>query len=144
MLRHEMKGTAVREPQSEIPYEDPAIADVGGSGRVSYGIATILITVMLVLLIQWKTGAWRDDFSATGDEPAHFTSVVAMSSYLTSSRILHPYDFATQYYLHYPKVSFGKWPPFFHLISGVWFLLFHPSRLTAMLFMVFESALLGW
>lgn len=96
------------------------------------------------MFIQWKTGAWRDDFSATGDEPSHFTSAVAMSSYLSSGQITHPYGFASQYYLHYPKLAFGKWPPVFHLLAGFWFLLFTPSRLTGMLFIAFEAVVLSF
>ena len=54
------------------------------------GIATILITAVLVVFVQWKTGAWRDDFTATGDEASHFTSAVAMRSYFSSDQIRHP------------------------------------------------------
>ena len=67
-----------------------------------------------------------------------------MSSYLVSGQITRPYGFASQYYLHYPKVAFGKWPPVFYVLSGVWFLLFSPSRLTGMLFIAFEAVLLSF
>jgi hypothetical protein len=115
-----------------------------GLRALAWGIATILITVILVVFVQWKTGAWRDDFSATGDEASHFTSAVAMSSYFSSGQITHPYDFASQYYLHYPKIAFGKWPPAFYVLSGIWFVLFSPSRLTGMLFIAFETVLLSF
>jgi hypothetical protein len=109
-----------------------------------WGIMTILIAALLAISIQWKTGAWRDDFSATGDEPSHFTSAVAMRAYLTSGQLLHPYEFVSQYYVHYPKVAIGKWPPTFHVLSGIWFLLFSPSRLSGMLFIAFEAVVLSF
>jgi hypothetical protein len=113
-----------------MPEDSELTRNAAQAGRwlLAYGIATVLVTALLVLLIQWKTGAWRDDFSATGDEASHFTSAVAMSQYFVSGeQIVHPYEFAFQYYLHYPKVAFGKWPPLFYVLSGVWFLVFSPS-----------------
>jgi hypothetical protein len=122
----------------------PSYGHQPGLRGLAWSIATVLITaVLVVFILQWKTGAWLDDFSATGDEASHFTSAVAMSSYLSSGEIMRPYGFASQYYLHYPKVAFGKWPPAFYVLSGIWFLFFPPSRLTAMLFIAFEAVLLG-
>jgi hypothetical protein len=108
-----------------------------------FTLAAFLLAALLAVFVQWRTGAWRDDFSATGDESSHFTSSVAMSRYLTSGQLMHPYQFASQYYVHYPKLAFGKWPPFFYLLSGIWFLIFSPSRLTAMIFIALESAALA-
>src|SRR5205085_1013141 len=39
-----------------------------------------------------------------------------------------PMRFAENYYLHYPKVAFGHWPPFFYLVDAGWMLLFSESR----------------
>ena len=129
--------------QSEKFKAEPLPGRTAAPRLLPYMLATILLSALLVLFIQWKTGAWRDDFSATGDEASHFTSAVSMSSFYTSGEMLHPYGFASQYYLHYPKVAFGKWPPVFYFLSGIWFLIFSPSRFTGMLFIGFEVTLLG-
>lgn len=141
-LAPETKGPTARQ-QPEESAARPSLVKARDSWLLKCGFITTLIVAILVLFIQWTTGAWRDDFSATGDEPSHFTSSVAMTSYLTSGQILRPYAFVSRYYLHYPKVAYGKWPPFFYVISGVWFLMFSPSRLTAMLLIALETTLLG-
>ena len=43
--------------------------------------------------------------------------------------------FAEGYYLHYPKVALGHWPPVFYMVQAIWMLLLPPSRATAMLLM---------
>ena len=120
----------------------------GASSRrkSSFGKMAVFVLVLsffLCVVVQWKTGAWYDDFSATGDEASHFTTAVATSRYLTSHLILHPYQFASNYYLHYPKLGFGKWPPVFYVLSGVWFSVVAPSRLTALLFIALQIGVLG-
>ena len=40
---------------------------------------------------------------------------------------------AQRYYLHYPKVAIGHWPPGFYIMEGLWWLLLPPSRGTALL-----------
>jgi hypothetical protein len=118
-------------------------SDVRNSGVFFYGALTLAVAFLFAIFIQYHTGAWRDDFSATGDEASHFTSAVAMRGYLSSHEILRPYDFASQFYLHYPKVAFGKWPPVFYVASGIWFLLVPPSRFSAMLFIALQTSLLA-
>ena len=41
-----------------------------------------------------------------------------------------PFRFAENYYLHYPKVAIGHWPPVFYSIQAAWMLIF---RLPALL-----------
>ena len=36
--------------------------------------------------------------------------------------------FAENYYLHYPEVAMGHWPPGFYLLQAVWTLLFPTQR----------------
>ena len=129
--------------KSRPTIESPAATGDRSSFSLKHAIVVALLGFVLAVLVQWKTGAWKDDFSATGDETSHFTSAVAMSRYLMSTHILAPYRFASQYYLHYPKVAFGKWPPLFHLLSGIWFLIFPPSRFAAVLFIAVQTAVLG-
>lgn len=53
--------------------------------------------------------------------------------YLASLPHDSPIDWAAQYYLHYPKVAIGHWPPAYHAMEALWWLFLGPSRLTAML-----------
>jgi hypothetical protein len=52
-------------------------------------------------------------------------------------------EYAENYYLHYPKVAFGHWPPFFYIVQAAWTLLFSPSRASLMLLMAAMTALLS-
>jgi hypothetical protein len=47
------------------------------------------------------------------------------------------------YYLHYPKVAIGHWPPGLYGILGIWLLAFGASRGAAMLFMATVAAILA-
>ena len=35
----------------------------------------------------------------------------------------NPLEFAGRYYVHYPKVAIGHWPPLFHSLEAGWMLL---------------------
>lgn len=47
-----------------------------------------------------------------------------LHDYLLSGRPLHPLPFAECFYVHYPKVAFGHWPPVFYIVEALWFLVF--------------------
>ncbi|HUS05116.1 MAG TPA: glycosyltransferase family 39 protein [Bryobacteraceae bacterium] len=48
--------------------------------------------------------------------------------YIAAGFPSHPIQFAESFYLHYPRVAFGLWPPLFHIVSGVWMFLFGETR----------------
>jgi hypothetical protein len=52
----------------------------------------------------------------------------------------HPWQFAQQYYFHYPKVAIGVWPPVFYAALGTWFLIVGASRVTAIMFIAVVAA----
>ncbi len=54
--------------------------------------------------------------------------------YLVSGLHTSPQTFGREFYLHYPKVAFGAWPPGFHVVESIWMLLFSPARLSVLLF----------
>ncbi len=113
------------------------------AGRWRTSLLVVLTAVLLALVIQWRSGAFRDDFSATGDEVSHFTTSVAIGQWLKSGEVNHPIDFFVRYYLHYPKLGLGKWPPAFHVVAGLWFLAFGASRFSAMLWLAVQMGLLA-
>jgi hypothetical protein len=57
------------------------------------------------------------------DPPAHFTTGVMVHDFLRQPS-LQPLPFAQCFYVHYPKVAFGHWPPVFYLLEAAWFFLF--------------------
>lgn len=56
------------------------------------------------------------------DEPAHFVTSLLIRDYVRHGFPASPIAFAENYYLHYPKVAFGMWPPVFHTIAAAWML----------------------
>lgn len=52
-----------------------------------------------------------------------------------------PLLFAENYYIHYPKVAFGIWPPVFHSTAAVWMLLFTRTHTSLLIFIAFQGAL---
>src|SRR6185436_16245805 len=48
----------------------------------------------------------------------------------------NPLRFAENYYLHYPKVAFGVWPPLFHFLEAAWLLVFPPSHSAVLLLLI--------
>ena len=95
-------------------------------------LPTILTCLSLILGIQFVGGAYRAEFNASPDEPSHFVSGLMVYDYLTSLPRENPMKWAERYYLHYPKVAIGHWPPLFFVMEAGWWMFFSPSRASAM------------
>jgi hypothetical protein len=60
--------------------------------------------------------------------------------YLAAKCPWPPMRFAEQYYVHYPKVALGHWPPFFYVALALWMLLTGPARVSLLLLMAVIGA----
>lgn len=100
---------------------------------LSTGAAAVALAAA-VFLLQLKAGAYHSDFDATMDEPAHVTSALMVHDYLLSGRLTHPWQFATNYYVHYPKVAILHWPPLFYGAEALWTLAAGRTRASLLLF----------
>jgi hypothetical protein len=91
------------------------------------------VCILLVLLgVQYAGGAYTAEFSGHPDEAGQFVSALMVYDYLCALP-RDVVDWAGQYYLHYPKVAIGRWPPGYHLVCALWWLLAGPSRTTALM-----------
>lgn len=61
------------------------------------------------------------------DEPSHFLNGYFIGSYLTEQFGSNPMAAATEFYLHYPKISIGHWPPAYYGFLGILFTFLPPS-----------------
>jgi hypothetical protein len=93
------------------------------------------------LILQSLAHAYGNDFGGNADEPAHFVTAMLVRDWLFSSELRHPLAFAKTYYLHYPKLGIGQWPPLFYMAGAGWFLPFGASRASALAFQVAIAAL---
>ena len=94
--------------------------------------AAAMIGVVL-LAVQISGGAFKAEFTGHPDEAAQFVSGLMVYDYLATLPRENPIAWAGQYYLHYPEVAIGHWPPGYHAMEAVWWLFLGPSRTTAML-----------
>ena len=88
---------------------------------------------LALLAVQISGGAFKAEFTGHHDEAAHFVSGLMVYDYLTTLPRQNPVTWVGQYYLHYPEVTIGRWPPGFHVMEAMWWLFLGPSRLTSML-----------
>lgn len=64
--------------------------------------------------------------------------------WLASGRWLAPFQFAQNYYDHYPYFAVGYWPPLFSAVTGLWMLVAGVGRLQALLIPAVFAAGTGW
>jgi len=95
---------------------------------LALSMSVVLAAVILVLALQTASGAYVSDFSWDEDEPAHVVSSLAVRDYLASGFPHNPVAYGERYYVHYPKVAIGHWPPLFYTAEAVWMLAFGRSR----------------
>ncbi|HJP90329.1 MAG TPA: glycosyltransferase family 39 protein [Pyrinomonadaceae bacterium] len=98
--------------------------------------AVFLIILLVTLTLQRASGAHSAAFGAEADEASHYVTGVMIRDYIARGLPGNPLTFAKDFYIHYPRVAFGLWPPLFHLLSGVWMLAFGTNRMSIMLLLV--------
>lgn len=86
----------------------------------------------VVFALQQCGNAYTTELNHHPDEPAHFITGLMVYDYLHGAIGTPPLEFAEDYYLHFPKVAFGHWPPAFYFLQAGWFLLTGPSLPAAM------------
>ncbi len=92
-----------------------------------------LAAVLVLGVIQWGGGAFHAEFDGFSDEASHFMTGLMLRDYMLQWPFPSPRVWAEQYYIHYPRVALGHWPPLFHLVEAAWWLFLPPSRSTVML-----------
>lgn len=83
-----------------------------------------------------------------GDPAAQYTTGVMVFDYLRTALGSSPLDFAISYYVRFPKVAFGHWPPVYFGIQALWYQIFGPhvfaARLLSGCFAFTMAALIGF
>ena len=92
----------------------------------------LALLACLTLGLQITGGAFTAEFDGHPDEAAHLVSGLLVYDYVTEWPHQNPIRWAEQYYLHYPKVAIGHWPPGFYMLEAVWWLFSRPSRVSSM------------
>jgi hypothetical protein len=103
-------------------------------------LAAVAGAALLVAGLQIYGGAYSAEFTGHADEAAHFVSSLLVRDYLGLWPPPAPLPWAREYYLHYPKVAIGHWPPGYYIVQALWWLLFPVSRASALWLNVAMSA----
>jgi hypothetical protein len=96
----------------------------------AFWATAILLSVAITQLSQ---SSYQRDLASHSDEAAHFVTAVCLLDYFRTALGTNPLSFAESYYVHYPKVAFGHWPPAFFGIQAVWYGLFGATTPTGLL-----------
>jgi len=107
---------------------------------LALGLAGFCIGLLSGALALMVTGAHVSGFSGA-DESAHFLNSYFISDYLKGHVGANPLGFATDFYIHYPKISIGHWPPAYYGLVGLLFLVIPPSVKAAFFINLVFSAL---
>jgi len=95
------------------------------------------------LALHISNGVFAGEFGGHPDEAAHFVTGLMVRDFIEVSFQASPMEFAENYYLHYPKVAFGHWPPFFYMVQAGWTLVFPSTHVSLMLLLALLSTMLA-
>jgi hypothetical protein len=104
------------------------------------GLLQLILFFAIVVGLQYASGAYRDDFSGYNDEPSHYVTALMLRDYFAAGLPRNPMSFAENFYVHYPKMGFGHWPPAGYVVFGIWMLIFGGGRLSALLLLALVTA----
>jgi 4-amino-4-deoxy-L-arabinose transferase-like glycosyltransferase len=109
----------------------------------SSSILALLVFLGFAITLQYLAGAYHAAFSGYPDEPAHYVTGLMVHDWIASGFPWPPRAYAENYYLHYPKVALGQWPPGFYVIQAIWTLVFSTSRVSVLVLMAVLMSLLA-
>jgi 4-amino-4-deoxy-L-arabinose transferase-like glycosyltransferase len=104
----------------------------------------LLLLFAVTVLLHWYIGTFHSEFGRYQDEGMHYVTGLLIHDYVASGDWKHPMAFARNYYLHFPKVGLGQWPPVFYILQAAWTLIFGVSRPSLMFLMVSLAAILAF
>src|SRR5579884_85213 len=84
--------------------------------------------LIVAVRIQWASGSYGSEIGHDSDEPAHVMTSLMIRAYVLSGFHESAMRYAEQYYIHYPKVGLGMWPPVFNIATAAWTIVVPPGR----------------
>lgn len=99
--------------------------------------------LLLALALAHYLDVFTNGFS-NSDESSHFINSYFIWEYLEKGQFSNPMAFAEQFYIAYPKLSLGHWPPLYYTLVGFLFLLLPAVPETAAWINLFVTAFAGF
>jgi 4-amino-4-deoxy-L-arabinose transferase-like glycosyltransferase len=106
-------------------------------------VSSLVAFFILASWLQLQAGAYSAELSGYPDEAAHFTTGLMLRDYAANGFPGNAMQYAENFYLHYPKVAIGHWPPLFHILEALWLLIFPVSRGSVMALMALYCAVIA-
>jgi hypothetical protein len=88
--------------------------------------------LLFAIIAQWFGGGFASDLNLP-DESSHYINGLLIHDYVAQGFTGNPIAYAIQYYIHFPKVAIGHWPPFFYVVEAIAFFIGGPSPTVALL-----------
>lgn len=121
--------------------------EVAGPGKVELfrraRNVLLVLAVLLVVTVIVSRRISQGEFHLNVDESVHAMTGLYFADFLYDLPLLDPIQYTYRYYAQYPALGLIHWPPFFHFVEGILFLLLGPSVITARL-AVLLFALVGF
>jgi hypothetical protein len=128
-------GTAAAASAESVLPAGPRVRQALAGRGVKTSLPAVALYVLAIAALLFATNAFHSEFSGYPDEPAHYINGLLIRDYALHGIPQSPLKFAIEYYLHYPKVTLGHWPPLFHIFEGLWMILFTGSRASVLIMM---------
>lgn len=106
------------------------VQGVRSSGRLPLWACVLFAAAVLLVQARFASTI-RSSEPTYSDEPAHYTTSVMVFEYLRTALGKNPMPFARSFYIRYPKVGLGHWPPGFYAVEALVFFLTGPSQVAA-------------
>ncbi len=129
-------------PLSITAERAPSVVRSSRLARVSGLLLHPPVLLLLVVTLVLSRGINEGEFHFYNDETRHAFNGVFFRDLLVDLPLKHPVQYAYEYYAKYPAIAVPHWPPLFHLVEGVFFLVFG-IKVWASRLAVLSFALLG-
>ena len=86
----------------------------------NYDVGIFIVALVVLAGAMISLHALNSGLSGS-DEGSHFLNGYLIWSYLTEAIGQNPLTYATDFYIHYPKISIGHWPPLYYVFLASFF-----------------------
>jgi hypothetical protein len=97
------------------------------NARFDWGIVVASMFVLVAIVVQFHIAqqVWGSDLAGM-DDSAHYTTGVMVYEYFRTALFSNPMAFAESFYVRFPKVALGHWPPVYYVLQALWYGVFSP------------------
>lgn len=116
----EAKITMTSESSCETVSISSRSSGVMASQSWHFDVGIFIVALAVLATAMLSLHALNSGLSGS-DEGSHFLNGYLIWSYLTEAIGQNPLTYATDFYVHYPKISIGHWPPLYYVFLASFF-----------------------